>query len=256
MGGSDIMISAILDWKYFNTLLWGVPSVAIAIMTGIIFAAYQKEVVGWARIAALSIGSFLFFALTVESIKKRQHMDVLSRLLMDLQKSGLQLSGHFIFAVGLQYDIERYLANKPKMHKGDDKVFNFFKVFYARRVLTLVVFVSAVVVVAGLADYEFVKLFNNQFPEIMIGIIIPFIIFGMVLYSQIRSNKQIKKEVTKPVYEVEIIDKGKKGDGIARYQDFVIFVKDGEVGQKVKVKVRQVRDRFATGTYARRRSPL
>ncbi len=38
------------------------------------------------------------------------------------------------------------------------------------------------------------------------------------------------------------------GDGIARVQGFVIFVKNGKVGQKVKVKVEQIGDRFATAT--------
>src|SRR6266487_6602402 len=74
------------DWRYFNTLLWGIPSVAIAIMAGIIIAAYQKDVTGWARMASLGLGSFLLFALTIESIKKRQHMDVISHLIQDIQK--------------------------------------------------------------------------------------------------------------------------------------------------------------------------
>jgi predicted RNA-binding protein with TRAM domain len=75
------------------------------------------------------------------------------------------------------------------------------------------------------------------------------------------AHELIKKEVIKPVevgkeYEVEVTDKGRKGDGIARYQGFVIFVKNGKVGQKVKVRVGEVRDMFATRTYVDRRSPL
>jgi predicted RNA-binding protein with TRAM domain len=40
----------------------------------------------------------------------------------------------------------------------------------------------------------------------------------------------------------------RQGDGIARVQGFVVFVKNGQVGQKVKVKVEQVGDRFATAS--------
>jgi predicted RNA-binding protein with TRAM domain len=35
------------------------------------------------------------------------------------------------------------------------------------------------------------------------------------------------------------------GDGIAKIQGFVIFVKNGKVGDKVKVKVTSVGNRFA-----------
>jgi predicted RNA-binding protein with TRAM domain len=37
----------------------------------------------------------------------------------------------------------------------------------------------------------------------------------------------------------------RQGDGIARVQGFVLFVKNGKVGQKTKVKVVDVADRFA-----------
>ena len=58
---------------------------------------------------------------------------------------------------------------------------------------------------------------------------------------------------TKPVevgkeYEVEVTEISRKGDGIARVQGFVIFVKNGKVGQKVKIKVEQIGNRFATAT--------
>ncbi len=46
-------------------------------------------------------------------------------------------------------------------------------------------------------------------------------------------------------YEVEIIEISRKGDGIARVQGFVVFVENGKVGNKLKVKVTEVADRFA-----------
>ena len=46
-------------------------------------------------------------------------------------------------------------------------------------------------------------------------------------------------------YEVDIIEISRKGDGIARVQGFVVFVENGKVGNKLKVKVTEVADRFA-----------
>ena len=46
-------------------------------------------------------------------------------------------------------------------------------------------------------------------------------------------------------YDVEVTEISRQGDGIARVQGFVIFVKNGKIGQRVKVKVIDVADRFA-----------
>ena len=47
-------------------------------------------------------------------------------------------------------------------------------------------------------------------------------------------------------YDVEIAEISRQGDGIARIQGFVIFVKGGRVGQKTKVRITNVGARFAT----------
>jgi predicted RNA-binding protein with TRAM domain len=49
-------------------------------------------------------------------------------------------------------------------------------------------------------------------------------------------------------YEVEITQISRQGDGVARVQGFVVFVKNGKVGEKVKVRVEQVGNRYATAT--------
>jgi predicted RNA-binding protein with TRAM domain len=58
--------------------------------------------------------------------------------------------------------------------------------------------------------------------------------------------------LSKPVelgseYDVEITDRGKSGttDGIAKIQGLVIFVKDGKVGDKLRVKITAIGERFA-----------
>lgn len=49
-------------------------------------------------------------------------------------------------------------------------------------------------------------------------------------------------------YDVEVTEISRQGDGITRVQGFVVFVKNGKPGQKVKIKVSQVGNRFAIGT--------
>ncbi len=46
-------------------------------------------------------------------------------------------------------------------------------------------------------------------------------------------------------YNVRITERSDRGDGIARIQGFVIFVKNGRVGDSARVKVTSVGSRFA-----------
>lgn len=48
-------------------------------------------------------------------------------------------------------------------------------------------------------------------------------------------------------YDVDVTERSNRGDGIARIQGFVVFVKNGKVGDKVKVKVTSIGNRFAIG---------
>jgi predicted RNA-binding protein with TRAM domain len=70
-------------------------------------------------------------------------------------------------------------------------------------------------------------------------------------YEQRRTDSLDINSDPKPVeigkeYEVQITEISRKGDGIARIQGFVIFVKNGQVGQNVKVKITQIGGTFAT----------
>jgi predicted RNA-binding protein with TRAM domain len=47
-------------------------------------------------------------------------------------------------------------------------------------------------------------------------------------------------------YDVQVTEISRKGDGVARIQGFIIFVKGGKVGQKTRIRVTHVGDRFAT----------
>ena len=51
-------------------------------------------------------------------------------------------------------------------------------------------------------------------------------------------------------YEVDVTEISRQGDGIARVRGFVVFVKNAKVGQKVRIRVEQVGNRYATATMA------
>ena len=52
-------------------------------------------------------------------------------------------------------------------------------------------------------------------------------------------------------YTVDITDTGRGGDGIARIQGFIIFIKGAKVGDKnIKIKINSVGSRFATAVVA------
>jgi predicted RNA-binding protein with TRAM domain len=69
-------------------------------------------------------------------------------------------------------------------------------------------------------------------------------------FGRFRSRERF--DAPKPVkvgeeYDVEISEVGAKGDGIARVNNFVVFVSDVKKGDKVKIKITEVRNRFAIG---------
>jgi len=48
-------------------------------------------------------------------------------------------------------------------------------------------------------------------------------------------------------YVVKVDAQGSKGDGIAHYEGFVIFIPGTQAGQEVKVRITAVRRTFAIG---------
>ena len=46
-------------------------------------------------------------------------------------------------------------------------------------------------------------------------------------------------------YDVVIQEIGEKRDGIAKIDDFVVFIKNGKIGQQVRVRIREVQPNFA-----------
>ena len=61
-----------------------------------------------------------------------------------------------------------------------------------------------------------------------------------------RFNDGPKPVETGKEYDVTITEISRKGDGIARVEGFVIFVKDGKAGQNAKKMITQVGGRFTS----------
>jgi predicted RNA-binding protein with TRAM domain len=68
-------------------------------------------------------------------------------------------------------------------------------------------------------------------------------------YSSLAGRPTAVLEVGKE-YEVDVTEISRQGDGIARVQGFVVFVKNAKVGQKVRIRVERVGNRYATATMA------
>lgn len=53
------------------------------------------------------------------------------------------------------------------------------------------------------------------------------------------------------VYDVKIEDMGREGDGLARIENFVVFVAGTKVGDQVRVRITKVLRRMAIGEVVR-----
>ena len=135
------------DWRQVHNILWGIPSIAISIITGIVVAAYQPYMEGWPRILVLTVGSIFLFSITVEVIKKRVLMNAISARLAKLEKS----NGIEPFPTSTPGLIKE--ANDPKIR---DPLYKIFKMSIARKYLAYVVFVAAILV-AILTCWELAK---------------------------------------------------------------------------------------------------
>jgi len=62
-----------------------------------------------------------------------------------------------------------------------------------------------------------------------------------------RSSNEPKPVNVGEEYDVEISEVGSRGDGIARVKNFVVFVADSKQNEKVRIKIKEVRERFAIG---------
>lgn len=177
------------DWRQVHSVVWGIPSVAIAIFTGIVFAAYQPEMEGWQRIIVLSVGSVLLFGLTVEIIEKRMFMNAISAKMYFLEKS-TPLDPFNIRKRDVIKILDKY--NDEMKRKPDaDLPYRLFKWSHARAGLAYVVFLSAILVTA-LSYWEFVKFLDYTAFSYLLGIIPIIGASIMIAVIRLHDSKQEK----------------------------------------------------------------
>jgi len=169
------------DWRQIHTVVWGIPNVAVAILTGIVIAAYQSELDGWPRIAVLGAGSVLLFALTVEIVEKRVFMNAISARLYFMEKHN-HLEPFNIRKLDVTRELNKYNKAMDRPKSDTDLPYRLFRFSHAREGLTYVVFVSAIIL-AVLTYWEFIKFietFDDYAWASYLGII-PIIIICVLL---------------------------------------------------------------------------
>ncbi|MCP8303906.1 MAG: hypothetical protein H3Z50_00300 [archaeon] len=107
------------DWRHFNTIAWQLPSVAIAIIAGVLGVAYEF-LEGYPRVLFLGLGSAFIFALAIALAKHRFFMDARSQFLQDLESNRLNIDKFPITTPETEHYLEKKLATK-------DPLFNFLK---------------------------------------------------------------------------------------------------------------------------------
>jgi len=187
------------DWRQIHTVVWGIPNVAVAILTGVIVAAYQDPLNGWPRIIVLSVGSILLFALTVELVEKRIFMNAITARMITLEEDNnlkpFRIRKHDIKKELDDYD-ERMAKRDPNRPPSLDRDIptRLFRLSHAREGLTYVVFVSAIILTA-LSYFEFVTFLHYTVSSYFYGII-PIIVIS-ALIAAIRIWAGIKEDRNK-----------------------------------------------------------
>jgi tetratricopeptide (TPR) repeat protein len=198
------------DWRDINNIIWGIPAVAISIMTGIIVASYQAGLMGWPRIILLGVGSILLFALSLEVVKKRLLMNAISKRLHELEtKCG---DDNLVPSPYSTPDLLKYTYEKDN---PDDKdpVYVLFKWSYARQYLTQVVFVAAILVTA-LTEWEFYNYLKDLKVDVGLSLLVGFLPIAII--AGIITWVKIKKWVVITWYA-----KGNSAFDLKKYEDAI-----------------------------------
>jgi len=165
------------DWRQIHNVIWGIPSIAVSIIAGVIIVAYNLE--GWPRIALLSLGSIFLFSMTVEIVKKRLTMDAISARMQRIERRSRLTIGPFPSKTrGLIDEQEKAKdeeneakeeKNREEQEGTKDFPYLLFKLFHARTFLTYVLFTAAILA-SILSYWEFIKYLNYQWWSYWVGI--------------------------------------------------------------------------------------
>ena len=209
------------DWRQIHNVIWQIPSVALSIITGVVFVAYNLD--GWIRVLALGLGSIFLFSMTVEIVKKRLTMDAVAsrmqrielkhisdmmvepfptrttELLKEYYKLNNQLKVTRQKLIGEKKDVSWLkIYEEPEAHS--DPPFILFKLSNARACLTCVLFTAAILV--SIATYvEFINYVEStKYKDLVLWFywvgLIPVVIFSILFaLVWIKNNNRFKEEI-------------------------------------------------------------
>jgi hypothetical protein len=190
------------DWRQIHNVIWGIPSVAISIISAVIIVAYQPQLEGWPRILTLGVGSIFLFSMTVEIVKKRLTMDAISARMQRIEgKKEHQLTfGEFPSKTNkLIIELEEAQKQKGKNDPTEgrkkksvegtrDIPYKLFRLSHARASLTYVLFVAAILA-SILTYWEFVKYLNYEWWSHLLGIT-TVVIICIVIARRIKKERR------------------------------------------------------------------
>jgi len=214
------------DWRQIHNVIWGIPSIAISIISGVIIVAYNIQ--GLPRILVLGLGSIFLFSMTVEIVKKRLTMDAMSARMQRIEliwKSQLTCGEFPSKTIDLLMEEHKLKVDQTKA-EGEKKQVNregttvnpegttdlpyrIFKLSHARAYLTYVLFASAILA-SILTYWEFLKYVNYEWWWHLVAIGTVIVISSVIGISVKRDHKKYEKEKEK--YESPKKEKQKKLD--------------------------------------------
>lgn len=137
------------DWRLHTGLIWQIPSVAVAIIGGILTVSYSF-LVDIPRVVLLSIGSILMLALTIALAKHRLGAEARSQFLMDLETETFKIKQFPIKSDGIKH----YLNDKSLTH---DRLF-YFLIKHSSEIWLLRVMFAIFMVMSVLVAWEFIHM--------------------------------------------------------------------------------------------------
>jgi hypothetical protein len=179
------------DWRQVHTVIWGIPTVAVAIITGILVGAYQPQLIGYPRIVALAMGSVFLFALTGQIVKKRVLMNAIAAKMYFLERD----LGLIPFTPGTEDNaklMKKYNAETSRLGRNGnrDLPYRLFHDTHSRQDLAFVVFLGGLLA-AILTYWEFINYYKTAI-EFWVGtslaIILPFILIILRFYLRHKNN--------------------------------------------------------------------
>ena len=206
------------DWRQIHNVIWGIPAVAISIITGVIIAAYNVQ--GWPRILVLGLGSIFLFSMTVEIVKKRLTMDAMSARMQRIERIGKsQLSyGEFpskTIDLVIEQDKLTMEKREAEMRVNDeakasknregttDLPYIMFKLSHARTSLTYVLFAAAILA-SALTYWEYLKYVDYEWWMNLLGIFTVIVISIAVAVDSIINYGKYEKAISHSVQGVEL----------------------------------------------------